>query len=142
MALKPSRLSAPFGRLESGGNSTMRKMVPFRSGSRCTGRFAASALPALLAGERVVSQKSVSASPGNVGAISLTLAAGPSERMIERPCASWPVTTRRIFWIMSGSCDGVAGGDLLAGLLRAGAFGRQAEIEVEPEALLRQPHLL
>jgi hypothetical protein len=57
-----------------GGNSTMHRMVPFWGGSRRTGRAAASAFPALLAGDVAVSYRSVNVRPG-IDSISLTLAA-------------------------------------------------------------------
>jgi hypothetical protein len=47
-----------------GGNSTMRRMVPFWGGSRRTGRAAASAFPALLAGAVAGSHGSVNVRPG------------------------------------------------------------------------------
>jgi hypothetical protein len=72
---------------ESGGNSTMRSSVPAFGGSSLTGRAAASALPALLAGEAVVSHRSVSATPG-IDSISLTFGARPSIRKKDRPVAS------------------------------------------------------
>ena len=98
MASKPSRMSLFLRQVASGGNSTTRKIVPLGGGSRRTGRAAASAWPSLLAGAPVVSPRSGSASPGMPG-ISLTLVAKPSARMVERPWASWPVSTRRIFAI-------------------------------------------
>jgi hypothetical protein len=55
-------------------------------GSSFTGRPAASALPSLLAGDVVVSHRSVSATPG-IDSISLILGARPSVRKTDRPCA-------------------------------------------------------
>ena len=59
-------------------------MVPPLGGSSLTGRDAASALPLLLAGDDVVSHKSVSARPG-IESISLMLGARPSMRKNDRP---------------------------------------------------------
>src|SRR5258708_40172661 len=125
---------------ESGGKSTTRRMVPFCGGSRCTGRSAASASPTLFAGADFVSHRSVRARPG-IEAISFTLRASASEKKIDLPSASWPVTTRRTFWIMSRSCDRVARGDLFARFLRT-LVGREAEVALELEALLRHAELL
>ena len=64
----------------------MRKTVPLLGGSSLTGRAAASALPWLLAGDVVVSHKSVSATPG-IDSISLMLGARPSVRNTDLPLA-------------------------------------------------------
>src|SRR5258708_189737 len=140
MDLKASWAVAWLRHCESGGNSTTRRMVPFFGGSRCTGRSAASASPTLFAGADFVSHKSVRARPG-IDAISFTLRASASEMKIDLPSASWPVTTRRTFWIMSRSCDRVARGDLFARFLGP-LVGREAKVELELEALLRHTELL
>src|SRR5439155_18254879 len=92
--LNASSAFASLRHAESGGNSTMRRIVPFSGGSRRTGLAAASLLPSLLAGDARVSQRSVSASPG-IDAISLTLGARPSLTIIDLPPLSCPVTTLR-----------------------------------------------
>src|SRR5439155_1076145 len=47
----------------SGGNSTIRKIVPVGAGSRCMGRATGSASPERLAGAVVVSHRSVARRP-------------------------------------------------------------------------------
>jgi hypothetical protein len=89
----------------SGGNSTTLKMAPLRGGSSTTGRAAASAAPALEAGAPSVTHRFVSAKSGRPGIVS-TCGDGPSLTKIERPRASWPVTTRRIGLIMAGLYTG------------------------------------
>jgi hypothetical protein len=57
-------------RAASGGNSTIRKIVPLAGGSSDIRRFAGSALPALEAGARSLTQRSVSAKSGRPGSVS------------------------------------------------------------------------
>ena len=84
----------------------MRKMVPFAGGSSDIRRFAGSALPALEAGARSLTQRSVSAKSGRPGSVS-TWGDGPSLAITERPWALCPVTTRRIGLIMAASRPGL-----------------------------------
>src|SRR6185369_6978026 len=88
-------------RWESGGYSTTRNFEPcFGGGRRCGWPTVGSSLPALLAGVALVSQSSVTAvAPGPR---SYTAGAGPSEIKMARPCALWPVTTRRMGRVMDG----------------------------------------
>jgi len=74
-------------------------------GPSTTGRAAASAAPALEAGAPSVTHRFVSAKSGRPGIVS-TCGDGPSLTKIERPRASWPVTTRRIGLIMAGLYTG------------------------------------
>src|ERR1700709_1367276 len=86
----------------SGGNSTMRKIVPLSGGSVLILPVAASALPELDAGDVFVRHTSVRATPG-IDAISRIFGARPSETKIDFPFLSCPVTTRRIRWTMISS---------------------------------------
>jgi hypothetical protein len=79
----------------SGGNSTMRRIVPSAGGSSLIRPVAASALPAFDAGDVRVRHKSVSATPG-IDAISSRLGALPSMTKTDLPSLSCPVTTRRM----------------------------------------------
>src|SRR6185503_4109558 len=92
---KAALASALLRQALSGGNSTMRRIVPSAGGSSLIRPVAASALPAFEAGELLVRHRSVSATPG-IDAISRTLGALPSMTKIDWPSLSWPVTTRRM----------------------------------------------
>src|SRR4029453_8184635 len=86
----------------SGGKSTTLKMVPRAGGSRTTGRAAASADPALAAGDRSVTQRLMRARPG-MPSSSRTWGDGPSMMMTDLPWALCPVTTRRMGRLMGGA---------------------------------------
>ncbi len=90
----------------SGGNSTIRKIVPLIGGSSDMRRLAASALPALEAGAPSLTQRSVSAKSARPGSVS-TCGDGASLTKMERPWASCPVTMRRIGLIMAASRPGL-----------------------------------
>src|SRR3954469_11490970 len=92
---KAALASALLRHLLSGGNSTMRRMVPSAGGSSLMRPVAASPLPVLEAGEVRVRHRSVSATPG-IDAISRTFGALPSMMKTDLPSLSWPVTTLRM----------------------------------------------
>src|SRR5882672_11466713 len=102
MAAKALPRSTLPKRSLSGGKSTTRKIVPCAGGSRTIGRAAASAEPVLAAGARSVTHRLMRARPG-MPSSSRMCGDGPSMMMMDLPWASWPVTTRRMGRLTSGS---------------------------------------
>src|SRR2546423_14004514 len=73
----------------------MRRWPPRCGGSKLKGRLPSSRAPAIGAGQSWNTHRSVIPALGAT-APGLTLGAAPSKSTRERPCASFPVTTRRM----------------------------------------------
>src|SRR5689334_12110901 len=73
----------------------MRRCPPASGGSNLKGSLPQSRSPETSTGQDSNTQRSVIAALAAT-APGLTFGAGPSKSTHERPCASWPVTTRRI----------------------------------------------
>src|ERR1700689_128984 len=85
----------------SGGYSMTRNTEPPFGGGRRWPRAMASSLPRLSAGVRVVSHSSCTMALPLVRL--KTCGDGPFSMKLDRPAASWPVTTRRMDFVIRAS---------------------------------------
>src|SRR5713101_4959020 len=118
---KAAFASAVLRHALSGGNSTIRKIVPVSGGSSLIFPAAASLFPLFEAGAVLVRHRSVKATPG-IDFISRMFGALPSAMNIDLPSLSCPVTTRRMRWairISSGNLEHGRARELAIETLRA-----------------------